>query len=62
MQDLTEDDLFVCTDEPEEIDDEIREALVRAREDVDAGRVYTMDQARERVASWRTRFYLPKPH
>ena len=58
---LPEEDLFVCTDEPEEIDDEIREALARAQEDIDAGRVYTMEQAHERVASWRTRFTSQNP-
>lgn len=58
---LPEEDLFVCNDEPEEIDDELREALARAEEDIDAGRVYTTEQVRELMASWRTKSTTQRP-
>ena len=57
MAELTDDDIFVCNDEEEiEIDDELRAALDAADEDIKAGRVFPLEEARERVASWRTRF------
>jgi hypothetical protein len=54
--DLPEEDLFVCNDEPEEIDDELREALARADADINAGRVYTTKQVRELMSAWRTNY------
>lgn len=58
---IDEDDLFVSTEDPVEVDDETRAAIKRGRLDAADGRLYTMEEVRERVAAWTTKYSSRNP-
>lgn len=61
LNSMDEDDLFVSTEDPVEVDDETRAAIERGRLDAAEGRLYTMEEVRERVAAWTTKYSSRNP-
>jgi predicted transcriptional regulator len=53
-------DPFISTEEEVEIDAETKAAIQRGIEDADAGKVITLDDARERMKQWLSRSSSPK--
>lgn len=45
-------DPFISTEEDVEVDDETATAIRRGIEDADAGRVVTLEEAREHMGQW----------
>jgi predicted transcriptional regulator len=54
-------DPFVSTEEEVEVDVETAAAIQRGIEDADAGRVVTLEQARERMQQWLSKSSSPIP-
>lgn len=55
MAEPIEEDLFVCTEDPVEVDDETHAAILRSRKASAEGRLHSMQEVRSRVAEWITR-------
>jgi len=55
-------DPFVSTEDEVEVDAETASAIQRGIEDADAGRVITLEEARERMHQWLSKSSSPNQH
>ncbi len=60
MTNLEGIDPFISTEDEIEVDAETAAAIRRGIEDADAGRVVTLEEARERMEQWLSRSSSPR--